>query len=87
MNTADQVKKIRLIKRHRGVVVSTKMAGVAVVRVSSSKQNKKYHKRYTVDARYKAANPKGKYATGDSVMIEESRPLSRDTRWRIIRKI
>lgn len=76
--------KIRQLKRRRGVVVSTKMAGTAVVRVSSPKQNRKYHKRYLVDARYKAANPKNTYATGDSVLIEETRPLSRDTRWRII---
>lgn len=79
--------KTRQLKRRRGVVVSAAMAGVAVVRVSSSKQNKKYHKRYTVDARYKAANPKNTYATGESVMIEETRPLSRHTRWRIIKKI
>lgn len=75
--------KIRKLKRRRGVVVSAKMSGVAVVRVSSAKQNEKYRKRYMVDARCKAANPKNKYAAGDSVLIEETRPLSRDTRWRI----
>jgi len=69
-----------------GVVVSTKMHKTAVVEVSRMKEHPKYRKRYLVRRRFKAHDEKGEYKVGERVVIEETRPLSRDKRWRIIGK-
>ncbi|PIW91601.1 MAG: 30S ribosomal protein S17, partial [Candidatus Nealsonbacteria bacterium CG_4_8_14_3_um_filter_39_7] len=37
--------------------------------------------------KYKAHDEKGEYKIGDTVVIEECRPLSKDKRWKVIKKI
>lgn len=76
-----------LVKRLQGVIISTKMINTAVVKVSSPKINKKYHRRYLRMSNYKAENLNNQYQEGDTVVIEAVRPLSRDKRWRIIRRL
>lgn len=71
-------------KRRRGVVVSAKMEGTAVVQVTTTHQSGKYLKRYSRDNRYKADNPGNIYKEGQRVVIEECRPLSRGKNWRIV---
>ncbi len=70
-----------------GVVVSDKMTKTRVVSITRMKKHAKYVKYYKVTKRYKAHDEANEYKTGDKVVIEESRPLSKDKRWRIIRKI
>ena len=71
----------------QGVVVSDKMQKTIVVRVDRSKQHPKYHKYFVVSRKYKVHDEKGEYHTGDVVEFEECRPLSRDKRWRVVRKV
>ena len=66
-----------------GEVVSTKMQKTAVVVIKRVKIHPRYHKRITVSTRLKAENPENKYKEGDFVVLEETRPLSKDKRWRI----
>lgn len=66
-----------------GVVVSDKMTKTVVVEVTRLKEHAKYHRRFKVSERYKAHDEKGEYHTGDQVVIEACRPLSRDKRWRV----
>ncbi len=68
----------------RGTVVSDKMQNTRVVVVTRTKRHPKYGRYYTVTARYKAHDEANAYHTGDKVTMEESRPLSRGKRWRII---
>jgi small subunit ribosomal protein S17 len=78
-------KKIKTVKRRlQGVVVSTKMAKTAVVRVDRRKIHPKYRKQFTLSRRYKAHDEAGLSKLGDRVVIEETRPISRDKRWRIV---
>lgn len=70
-----------------GVVTSDKMVKTRVVAVSRLKKHPKYLKYYKVTQKYKAHDEKNEYKAGDKVMIEESRPLSRDKRWTIVAKI
>jgi small subunit ribosomal protein S17 len=70
-----------------GVVVSDKMAKTRVVAVSSLKKHPKYLKYYKVTTKFKAHDEQNEYKTGDKVTIEETRPLSREKRWRIVGKI
>ena len=77
-------------KKHRkleGVVVSDKMSKTRVILIERLKRHPKYLKYFKVSRRFKAHDEKNEYKTGDRVVIEESRPLSRDKRWVIIKKL
>lgn len=68
----------------KGKVVSAKSAQTLVINVTRLKQHPKYKKRFTVSKRYKAHYDEGEYKIGDKVIIEESRPISKDKRWRVV---
>jgi small subunit ribosomal protein S17 len=74
-------------KKLRGKVVSDKMQKTRVVEVVYSRLHPKYLKQYTVSRRFKTHDEHNQYKVGDGVVIEESRPLSRDKRWTIAGKI
>lgn len=74
-------------RRLIGTVVSDKMQKTVVVRVERLKRHPKYHKQYRVRSTFKAHSPENAYHTGDLVEIAESRPLSRDKRWVVVRKV
>lgn len=77
----NQIKKVRQLK---GVVVSDKMQKTVVVSVTRLKKHPKYKKYYKVTKRFKAHDEKGEYHTGDKVVIQETRPMSHDKRWRVL---
>jgi len=77
-------KVVRVIE---GEVVSTKMDKTAVVLVTRTIRHKKYLKQYLVSKKYKAHDAKNEYKVGDRVEIRESRPMSKDTRWIIVKKV
>ena len=71
----------------QGIIVSIKMAQTVVVKVESVKQHPKYKRRYRVHKKYKAHIGKEEYVLGDKVVIEECRPVSKDKKWKVIKKI
>lgn len=70
-----------------GTVVSDKMQKTIVVEIERIKEHPKYKKRYKISKRYKAHDEKGEYKEGDKVVIEECKPLSKDKRWKVIKKV
>ena len=70
-----------------GTVVSDKMDKTVVVIVSHRKRHPKYHKSYTVTKRYKAHDESNEYHTGDKVVIESIRPMSKDKKFKVIKKV
>ena len=70
-----------------GKVISNKMQKTVVVEVERLKVSPKYKRRYKVRKKYKAHDEKGEYKVGDRVIIEECRPISKEKRWRVIRKV
>jgi small subunit ribosomal protein S17 len=66
-----------------GVVTSDKMNKTRVVMVERRLAHTKYGKYMTSRTKYKAHDEKNEFRTGDRVQIVESRPLSRDKRWRV----
>lgn len=70
-----------------GVVVSDKMQKTAVVEVSHTRKHPKYLKYYTVTKRFKAHNEGNEYKTGDRVIIEETRPMSKDKYFAIVKLV
>jgi len=73
-------------KRLKGIVVSDKMQKTIVVRVERIKAHPKYKKRYKISKNYKAHDEKQTYKTGDNVIIEECRPISKHKTWRVIKE-
>jgi small subunit ribosomal protein S17 len=73
-------------RHHRtliGIVKSDKMAKTVVVEITQRVLHRTYKKYVTKRQRYKAHDEKGQAHVGDKVQIVESRPLSRDKRWRV----
>ncbi len=77
------------IIKHRtlkGTVVSDKMQKTVVVAVTRLIKHPKYKKYYKVTRRYKAHSENNEYKTGDKVLIQETRPISKDKRWAVVSK-
>lgn len=70
-----------------GVVVSDKMQKTVVVKVDRIKLHSKYLKQYNVSNKFKAHDEKGEYHVGDKVVIQETRPMSKEKRWQVVEKI
>jgi len=75
--------KTKQKRQLKGVVVSDKMQKTIVVEVKRLKLNSKYRKSYWVLKKFKAHSGKNEYHVGDKVVIEATRPLSKDKRWRV----
>lgn len=68
-------------KQLHGVVVSDKMDKTVSVKVSQFVKHALYKKFIKTSKKYKAHDPKNAYKEGDSVTIEEARPISKDKRF------
>jgi len=68
----------------QGVVLSNKMAKTVVVNVARSMRHPKYEKIVTVNKKYYAHCEDPNVKVGDTVRIQESRPLSRLKRWVVV---
>jgi len=66
-----------------GVVVSNKMDKTVVVQVETLVKHQQYHKYIRRRAKFMAHDEKSDCQIGDSVLITESRPLSRNKKWRV----
>lgn len=66
-----------------GVVMSDKMDKTVVVKVDDIVKHPVYKKYIKRNVTFKAHDENNACATGDKVMIVESRPMSKDKRWRV----
>lgn len=71
-------------KTQIGKVVSDKMDKTIVVAVETYKKHKLYHKRIRYTKKFKAHDEHNQAKIGDTVEIMETRPISKDKRWRLI---
>lgn len=67
----------------RGVVVSDAMDKTIVVKVDTVKVHAKYKKQYVSSKKYKVHDEKNEAKTGNLVTFIETRPLSKEKRWRL----
>ena len=70
-------------KVRKGVVVSDKMDKTVVVLVERLVQHPTYKKYMRQRKKYKAHDPDNRCRVGDQVSIVETRPLSKEKRWRV----
>ena len=73
-------------KKIDGVVVSDKMDKTVVVDAQRFVKHKKYGKFYKIDKKYKAHDENNEYKVGDKVTIEETRPISKDKNFKVLKK-
>ena len=71
-------------KTRIGTVVSDKMDKTIVVAVEDSYQHPLYKKTMKRTYKLKAHDEKNECGIGDTVEVMETRPLSKDKRWRLI---
>ena len=72
-----------LRKTRVGKVVSDKMDKTVVVAIADSVQHPLYKKIIKRTVKFKAHDEENACGIGDTVMIMETRPLSKDKRWRV----
>ena len=71
-------------KSRTGLVVSDKMEKTVVVAIERRYQHPVYNKMVTRTKRVKAHDEENAAKSGDTVRIMETRPLSKDKRWRVV---
>ena len=71
-------------KVYRGTVVSDAMDKTITVKVETKKTHPLYGKRVEYSKKFKAHDENNDSHTGDIVSIMETRPLSKDKRWRVV---
>jgi len=69
----------------KGHVVSNKMDKTIVVTVSRKRRHPLYSKIVTTTKKYLAHDRSEEAGVGDFVLIEETRPLSKQKRWRLVK--
>jgi len=70
-------------KSREGVVVSDAMQKTRVVRIERVFRHPRYQRVVRVSKKLKAHDEANESHVGDRVVIEETRPLSKEKRWRI----
>ena len=76
-----------LRKTRVGTVVSDKMDKTIVVAVKDNVQHPLYKKSLKRTVKFKAHDENNECRIGDRVMIMETRPLSKDKNWRLVKII
>lgn len=71
-------------KVRSGVVVGDKMDKTVVVSVETFAKHKLYDRRVKQSRKFKAHDEENSCGVGDTVRIMETRPLSKDKRWRVV---
>jgi len=82
VNTTESSRGTR--KQRTGEVISNKMAKTIVVRVERRFPHPRFKKVVTAYKKFYAHDEKSEAKVGDRVRIEETRPLSKTKRWRLM---
>lgn len=82
MKEKDQMPK----RQFEGKIISDKMEKTVTVAVEVFKRHPIYGRAIKNTRKFKAHNETLSLAMGDTVLIEESRPFSKDVTWKVISK-
>lgn len=84
MTKEDTQKNTGFKRRFQGVVTSNKMDKTIVVKIDHVRTHRLYKKRFTVSKKYKVHDERNQYKPGDVVEFVETRPISKDKKWRVV---
>ena len=79
-----EAKNKKTNKTLKGVVTSDKMDKTIVVKVTRFVEHPKYGKRIKKSKKYKAHDDNNSKKIGDVVEIEETRPISKDKKFKVV---
>jgi small subunit ribosomal protein S17 len=68
----------------QGVVVSNRAAKTITVRIDTARRHRRYEKIVRTSRTVHAHDERGEAGIGDTVIVRESRPISRTKRWRLV---
>ena len=68
----------------QGIVVSDKADKTITVRIDVVRRHKRYHKIMRTSIKLHAHDESNDAGTGDTVRVQECRPMSRSKRWRLL---
>lgn len=71
------------MRKLKGKIVSDKMDKTRVVEVERLKKHPRYLKYYKTSKKYKVHDEENEYKEGDEVIISETKPISKDKKWKI----
>jgi len=71
-------------KNLEGIVVSDAMEKTIVVRIDRTAKHHEYNKVVSKSTKVMAHDEKNEAKIGDKVLLEETRPLSKNKRWRLV---
>lgn len=74
-------KKVKIVARKKGTVVSDKMDKTIVVALTTLKTHPKYRKKYKSTKKYKVHDEENRYKVGDTVEFVPSKPISKDKKY------
>jgi small subunit ribosomal protein S17 len=74
------------IKEKLGIVIKNSMNKTVTVAVKQQAAHKKYKKIFIKTKKFYAHDEYNEYKVGDIVKIQETRPISKNKRWKIINK-
>ena len=78
------------MKQHQqfeGIIVSDAMQKTVVVEVTRFAIHPRYHKRIRIRKHFKAHDEENQYKIGDKVIIEATKPISKEKHWRVVEKV
>ena len=84
MTAQDQNSRDNFRKEREGVVLSDKMQKTIVVQIQRKALHPEYGKVIKKANKFKVHDEKNEAKIGDRVRIVETRPLSKDKRWRLV---
>ena len=84
METAETTVKRNLRKERVGIIVSDKMDKSIIVAVERKVKHPMYGKFVKKTSKFVAHDEKNECKMGDTVKIEETRPLSKTKNWRLV---
>ena len=73
------------VKEKVGIVISNKMQKTIVVKVESRYSHPIYSKTMVKTKKYLAHDESGQCNIGDQVLVQETRPLSKRKRWKLVK--
>ena len=82
---AQQIQSRGRRKQRTGVVLSHRMQNTAIVKVERKVRHPVYGKEMVIAEKMYAHDERDEAKAGDRVLIEETRPLSKLKRWRLVK--
>jgi small subunit ribosomal protein S17 len=74
-------------KTRKGIIISDKMDKTVTVKIDRVVAHRIYKKKFVLSKNFKAHDETNEFKTGDVVEIVETAPISKDKKFKVLRKV